>query len=1007
MPSVLKGRVRRRGRRIWGWFLEFVLTAAVMWMSLVFAGRVLPKIALRQISELTNTRIEAGSVDFRFDGSVYINDLTVWPKVSAGYDNSILKAETVRVHFRVGSLMTFRPRLKEIFVKYFVLRALCDSDSGRWNLSSLRVEMPGGAGGRLPLVWFENGRVEYIKAAGGRVRVVKDWPVSGDFLPAERNVCKGGYVFYIYPESRRDLKKSINGNWCPGKIVVGWRASSKDVPGFERPWTMVLDTNLSYEPNGSYELAAKVKDLNFPPSPGAPGRKLFSFETQSVAEKAPFIEALQKFFNRYSPSGRIDMDLHASGNLSSIIESKIAGTVYCSDAAVCDGNFAYPVEHITGQIELTEKSARLEDLAGRHGEVELVLSGWASDFGPDWKYRLQITSDNMLLDKDLYDALGRDAQRFWTAFSPKGTAAINYSRGRLSATDKQTAIAVELLDVESKYAGFGYPLKHTRGKLFFGAGSIEFSDVISEWEGRKITINGKANLGQGEKPTYDVLVEGKGIPLDSTLEEALPAAQRDIYNQFEMAGLIDATIKIFNPQGGQGAGSFTAEVFPKGSSIKAQALPIVVSDVTGKIIFEPNDVNIDNLTGRFGTGMVGFSGHVWPAGKEQGLDYCLSMQAERIELKNEELIGALPGSLGVMVTALRPGGEVNLTADVGTKADGNCVGNRLIIECLGNTIDCNLLPYPLRDISGRLVMTQNQIEFEDIKAKAVHKSHGEPVESAMKMAGKVVLGEEQVKGEGMEITAGEIKFYGEQVRFKDKSFEKMDTVLRYDPESKSWLSRYFIADFYDGKMIGKLQLNQSREGGLDYLLEASVAGADLKKFLSDKPEEMRPEEHYSTGTINGSLSIVGSIVDNRIRLGRCRLKIIDMEVGKLSPLAKLLQVLNLTESGDYAFDQMVVDAYIQDNKVFLRQIDLSGKSLAFYGSGRLDLETDDINLTLTARGRRLAAKKPSILESLTEGLGRAVVRVEVKGKANDPQVTTRSLPVIGETLEILGTPRQE
>jgi hypothetical protein len=150
---------------------------------------------------------------------------------------------------------------------------------------------------------------------------------------------------------------------------------------------------------------------------------------------------------------------------------------------------------------------------------------------------------------------------------------------------------------------------------------------------------------------------------------------------------------------------------------------------------------------------------------------------------------------------------------------------------------------------------------------------------------------------------------------------------------------------------------------------------------------------------------VGSIVDNSIRLGRCRLKIIDMEVGKLSPLAKLLQVLNLTEPSDYAFDQMVVDAYIQDNEVFLRQIDLSGKSLAFNGSGWLDLKTDDINLILTARGKRLATKRPSILQSLTEGLSRAVVRVEVKGKAGDPQITTRTLPVIGETLEILGTPR--
>jgi hypothetical protein len=34
------------------------------------------------------------------------------------------------------------------------------------------------------------------------------------------------------------------------------------------------------------------------------------------------------------------------------------------------------------------------------------------------------------------------------------------------------------------------------------------------------------------------------------------------------------------------------------------------------------------------------------------------------------------------------------------------------------------------------------------------------------------------------------------------------------------------------------------------------------------------------------------------------------------------------------------------------------------------------------------------------------MRVEVKGNANDPEITTRPLPVIKETLEILGTPRE-
>ena len=128
-----------------------------------------------------------------------------------------------------------------------------------------------------------------------------------------------------------------------------------------------------------------------------------------------------------------------------------------------------------------------------------------------------------------------------------------------------------------------------------------------------------------------------------------------------------------------------------------------------------------------------------------------------------------------------------------------------------------------------------------------------------------------------------------------------------------------------------------------------------------------------------------------------------MQVGQLSLPAKLLQVLKLTESKDFAFDQMFVDSYIRRNDLLIKKLDLSGQSVAFYGSGRMNLKTRNVDLVLTARGRRLATADPSILQSLSEGLGQAVVRMEVTGDFYDPKVTTKTLPLIGKTLQILGT----
>jgi hypothetical protein len=150
------------------------------------------------------------------------------------------------------------------------------------------------------------------------------------------------------------------------------------------------------------------------------------------------------------------------------------------------------------------------------------------------------------------------------------------------------------------------------------------------------------------------------------------------------------------------------------------------------------------------------------------------------------------------------------------------------------------------------------------------------------------------------------------------------------------------------------------------------------------------------------LSINARVGDSSSRLGVCRLTIRDMQVGKLSPVGKILQVLKMNESKDYAFDQMFLDSYIRRDDLIVKKLDLSGQTVAFYGSGHMDLKTKNLDLNLTARGRRLATDEPSILQSLTEGLGRAVIKMEVTGDFYDPDVKTTTLPVIGETLKILG-----
>ncbi len=188
------------------------------------------------------------------------------------------------------------------------------------------------------------------------------------------------------------------------------------------------------------------------------------------------------------------------------------------------------------------------------------------------------------------------------------------------------------------------------------------------------------------------------------------------------------------------------------------------------------------------------------------------------------------------------------------------------------------------------------------------------------------------------------------------------------------------------------------------MLQAALNRVDLQQFLQAGKPAATAEASYSGGIMNAVLSLGGRTGDTASRRGVCQVDIANMRVGKVSPLANLLSVLSLSEPTDYTFERMQIDSYIRQDTLLIRKLDMSGRNVAFTGSGTMWLPGGELNLMLTARGQRLAAAEPSVIQALTEGLGGAVVRMEVTGKASNPRVETKTLPVIEDSLRILGTP---
>ena len=1068
------------------WLVSILILAILLWLLYIYAGRALCHIAIGQIAQLTNTKIRIGSVDFSTDGTVFIEDLIISPRRSQKDDATILNAKKVYVRFNPGSLFLLRPRLQAIDVNDFVFNAQYDLDTGWSNLSELEIRPPENTFSKMPRIRLNTGKLQYSKISGGRKEVAATVPLRASFGPDEES--QQGYVFEITTATMASGfgQSRLTGSWKPGLVEIAGGISSLDVPELEMAWIIdILAAELKYDQNDDFSLKLRVKDLQ---SKRSESLDKLAMVGPSFLEKSDIFTALQRFFDRYQPRGRIDVDLGVTGNFRSINEGTLTGQIDCNDIAFSYYGFQYAIENLVGKIDFTNNSVKFNNLIGKHGNVELLVNGWSRGFGPNRQYRIRIKSDNIPLDNDLYDALSTKQKEFWNCFSPVGHGAVDLQLDRYSQTDKQMNLTLELLNAEAEYCNFPYPLKNLTGTILFGRDMVEFSDVVSQWNERKITLDGQIKTGGVDGSLYDISINVNRIPLDSTLEGVLPAGQKKFYQKYRPSGFADGWVKVFAQD--DKPGDFIADLSFTEASINSDELLLPITDISARAVFTPGSINVKEFSGRYGESPMYLTGHFQTDRELQTL-YVMSLSLEQVQL-NDDFLKLLPASLNEVVSRLKPKGEINLIADLDKKSFTEPPDYRVTVNCLDNSINLSNFPAPLRNIMGTLIIDTDKVELQDVMVSMGGVDLGSENIASVKLNGELILDDNAFTEAFLQLSADEIAFderlkqflpqqaislydkfkptgsfgldmndirvrFGEngqksvdfagaiilekcglnisgartqsnlvlktqgtyqtegglcscratidngELIVRGKSLTGLETDICYDPNLRNWSTENFVSDCYGGKTTGKFEFTHKDGVPTEHVLQVAFDNVDLKQYLSDASLETASDNTYTSGNMSGSLSIKTRAAGDPIRIGSLRLKINDMQVGKLSPLGKLLQVLNLTEPSDFAFDQMFVDSYIKGDSMFVKKLDISGQGFAFYGSGWMNLVSRDINLTLTARGRRLATDDPSILQSLTEGLGQAVVRMEVTGNFDDPDVKTKALPVIGETLQILGT----
>jgi hypothetical protein len=1066
-------------------FLLAVL-AVLLWLMYIYAGKLLCHIALGQIGEFTNTKINAGSIKYRTDCSVVIDDLIVKPLKSQDSDSEIIRAKKVFARFNKKSLLSLRPRLEDIDVNDFVFNAVYDTDTGWSNLSDLKIKSSGGSFRKAPDINLESGYLQYIKIVNGQKEIALSMPVKADFKSNEEQPQKYNFNITTATMSSGYGQSQLHGSWEPGVVTITGGLASLSLPEFEMAWFInVSAVEMKYDKDKNYSLSLRVRDMQ---SLRSNEPNVLALEIPSFIKKYGFLTSFQGFFDTFNPKGLLDINIDMSGNLSRLAESNIKGDVICKDVSFIYSEFPYVIDHLAGKIDFTENSISFSNLKGTHRDSELLFSGWYKDYGSNYEYKFNIASDNIPLDNDLSKALSKDEREFLSLFSPEGNINLDFDFQRTLETGWDMDLKVGLLDVKALYKYFPYPLTSLNGRLVFTRDKIKIQNVVSHDSDIEITLNGEILDSKDDVSAYSLAIDVNNVPLNSTLGNALGGKQKKMYQKLNPVGMANGLILVSRQE--YNDMKYIADLNFKETSIQMDFLSKPLTDISAIAVLTADQINIKNFSGKYGDIPVTLSGQIM-SDQEQQLCYDIMLNMEKVQLDNRELTGLFPDSIRNAIQSIAPDGDVDLKVNLRKVDYTKPMDYSAIVHYLGNSVKIAGFPYDITNVTGLMKVNSDKIELENISAFLDSDNIEDPNNSRITLNGDIKLADDKLKQASLDISANNIlmdeKFEGmlpeychglfqtlsptgsvnikfnefrlvkdsgpAEVEFKGaiamggcdfvlsnqpakldsellvqgkylsgSGFEnctiefndgtlvalgKTVTALKmnivYDPNNQKWLSNNILADIYEGKTTGTFELIQKDGVPMEYVLQTAFDNVDLKKFLTDSKSPETQNNTYATGKMNGSMSIYSQIPQNKTLIGSCRVSIKDMQVGKLSPLARLLQVLNLNEPSDYAFDSIFIDSYIKRNALVVDKLDMSGKSVAFYGDGSINLLNGGVDLSLTARGRRSATDDPSVLASLTEGLGQAVVRMYVTGDFNNMKVETRALPVIGGTLEILGT----
>ena len=685
----------------------------------------------------------------------------------------------------------------------------------------------------------------------------------------------------------------------------------------------------------------------------------------------------KRLWDAFKPVGTIGVD-YRFGRASPTETIRYA-SVRLQGVAAAYEKFPYPLEELTGQLYFDSDSIIITNVVSQVKGHRIKVDGKVTQRDtPRPMYYISVDGNDVPLDAVLAGALPEHYRKLYQQFAAEGTANARtkiFTPGDGNEVSPVSFLADVTASINSlRPQKLPVTISDVSARMSITPNSLSIKKFAGHYGPGDVSLTGGVRLGdKNESGQTHLSVTAKDVLLDDEIVAVLPESLKEHVAAFHPQGKVNLAVDVSKADSNAPA-DYAATVECLGNSIRHDRFAYPLRDVRGTVVLKPRRMTFRGLQATpdlaaaadlQSTIRVDGRLDLADESSDKGL---LTVTARDVPF-TDELGGILSANLAGMYRDLSPRGAFDLDLEIPSIARVAPDEKRLEFRGRAGLKACKL------NVSGTAAELSGDLKMEGAYSTRTG------------------------------LSAGRAQMEAQRLTVKGKPITDVRADIAFDPNGPSWSARDFYGACCGGQVLGSLELNKAGQAGLQYLLQVAFHRVDLQQFLVAGKTGEAAERNYSSGIMDAWLSLGARVGEGRSKVGLCRFDIADMQVGKVSPLANVISVLQLNEPTAYTFDRMLVESCLKQNTLLIQKLDMSGKNVAFTGSGTMDMPSGEVNLALTARGKRVATAEPTVLQSLAEGLGGAVVRMEVTGSIDNPHVETKALPLLEDSLRILGAPR--